>query len=147
MTLPSSGTIRTSQVNTELGLPTNTSIRLNQTSVRRLADITTPNSTIAMSNLYGKTWFGGVYTNQTGLAATTFGTAYVYGLVWTGSIYVAVGSSGRVATSTNAVTWTYQSGLSTATNWGPSFIPALSIAWSGTQFVVGGGFGGIATSP
>ena len=51
MTLPT-GTISMSQVNTELGLASTTTISLNQTNVRTLAGV--PSGTISMSNLQGK---------------------------------------------------------------------------------------------
>ena len=51
MTLPT-GTISMSQVNTELGLSSTTTISLNQTNVRTLAGV--PSGTISMSNLQGK---------------------------------------------------------------------------------------------
>ena len=51
MTLPV-GTISMSQVNTELGIPSTTTISLNQANVRALAGV--PSGTISMSNLQGK---------------------------------------------------------------------------------------------
>lgn len=52
MTLPTSGAISLSQVNTELGLAANTAINLNQANVRSLAGVAS--GAISMSNLYGK---------------------------------------------------------------------------------------------
>jgi hypothetical protein len=52
MTLPTSGAISLSQVNTELGLAANTAINLNQANVRALAGVAS--GAISMSNLYGK---------------------------------------------------------------------------------------------
>lgn len=53
MTLPSSGAISLSQVNTELGKAANALISLNDADVRTLAGI--PSGAIYMSNLRGKT--------------------------------------------------------------------------------------------
>lgn len=55
MTLPASGQISLSQVNTELGLVSTTTISMNQSNVRDLFDKPTPNSTISMSDGWGKT--------------------------------------------------------------------------------------------
>lgn len=52
MTLPTSGALSLSQVNTELGLAANTAISLNQANVRSLAGVAS--GAISMSNLYGK---------------------------------------------------------------------------------------------
>lgn len=58
MTLPLSGPISMSQVNTELGLPSTTIITLNDPAVRALAGI--PAGTISMSDLYGKSASGSI---------------------------------------------------------------------------------------
>jgi hypothetical protein len=57
MTLPVSGAISLSQVNTELGKSSTAQISLNDLSVRTLAGISS--GTIAMNNLYGKTALNG----------------------------------------------------------------------------------------
>lgn len=52
MTLPASGAISLSQVNTELGKASNALIALNDTAVRALAGV--PSGPIGINNLYGK---------------------------------------------------------------------------------------------
>jgi hypothetical protein len=54
MPLPSSGPISLNNVNVELGLAGALSISLNQSNLRTLFKVTTPGSTISMSNGYGK---------------------------------------------------------------------------------------------
>lgn len=54
MTLPASGAISLSQVNTELQKSSTATISLGDSDVRLLAQV--PSGAISMSNLYGKTW-------------------------------------------------------------------------------------------
>jgi hypothetical protein len=54
MTLPVSGAISFNAINVELGVAGTTSANINQTSYRTLAGITTPGTTISLSNFYGK---------------------------------------------------------------------------------------------
>lgn len=57
MTLPGpNATITLAQVNVELGRPSTQNISLNEASVRSLAGLPTPGSTISMSNLWGKSF-------------------------------------------------------------------------------------------
>lgn len=64
---------------------------------------------------------------------------FVQDVIWTGSQFVAVGSSGQVATSPDGNTWTAQSsGVSDSLN---------GVAWTGTRLVAVGNGGRIVTSP
>lgn len=63
--------------------------------------------------------------------------------IWTGTQYVIVGISGKIATSSDAVTWTTRTQITTTT-WGTSTI--FCIVWNGSQYVIGGLSGKIATS-
>lgn len=55
MTLPVSGAISFNAINVELGVAGTTTANINQASYRTLANITTPGTTISLSNFYGKT--------------------------------------------------------------------------------------------
>lgn len=65
-------------------------------------------------------------------------------VIWALSKYIAIGAAGRVATSTDGTTWTYQAGLR-STSWGASN-NVLSIASNGSTVLVGGQNGAIASS-
>lgn len=54
MTLPASGQISLSQVNTELGRASNTAINMNESAVRTLAGVGGAGSAWSMNSLYGK---------------------------------------------------------------------------------------------
>lgn len=62
MTLPASGSLSLSQVNTELGRGSNTNINLNEGGVRSIAQLTTPGSTIRFSDLRGRSKESGATT-------------------------------------------------------------------------------------
>ena len=89
---------------------------------------------------------GSTWTYQAGLSAIwdENSSTIVYDVAWDGSKFVAVTTSGRVATSPDGVTWTNQTGLS-STGWSTTYI--TSINWNGSQFLVAGGTGKVATSP
>jgi hypothetical protein len=96
---------------------------------------------------------GASWTYQSSLSASAWGsgqtTSRVVNIAWSGSKFCVVGgigtgSGGKVATSPDGITWTYQPNLS-STTWGTT-VPA-GIAAISTKFVVGGNAGSIATSP
>ena len=64
---------------------------------------------------------------------------------WNGSQYLIVGGNGRVATSPDAITWTYQPGLRN-TAWS-GLDNANAVVWNGLKYVVVGSNAKIATSP
>ena len=104
-----------------------------------------------LSNNYARTlssWKGvsggsWIYRDDLSKSQTIWGTTTAYSIVWDGSKFCAVGDLGKVATSTDGVIWTYQTGLS-STAWGT--IIANSIAWNGSKFCVVGNSGKVATS-
>jgi hypothetical protein len=65
-------------------------------------------------------------------------------LIWSLSKYIAVGDYGKVATSSDGTTWTYQGGLR-STTWGTTN-NAYCIASNGTTLLVAGMNGAVATS-
>jgi hypothetical protein len=98
--------------------------------------------TAAYSTDGGITWTYPT-TGGTRLSGTTFGTADAMAIVWTGTQFVVVGGSGRVATSPDGIAWTYRGGLVTV--WG-STRTARALAWSGSTLLVTGDDGYAATS-
>ena len=86
---------------------------------------------------------GEVWTHQPQIKATAWSTNTVNALAWNGSVFVAGGGDGNIATSPDGVTWTHQPQIKT-TAWGTSWVYAL--AGNGSVFVAGDASGNIAIS-
>lgn len=85
MTLPSSGAISLSQVDTELGRASNAAVSLGETAVRSMAGVSS--GAISMSNLYGKSAItfspvAGSYTSS-GPSPRTYTITASAAVVWT----------------------------------------------------------------
>lgn len=106
MTLPASGAISLSQVNTELGLSSTAPITLNDAAVRAL--FAKPSGIISLADGYSKSavapW--DVQATQLPDAYGTAGYASPKSIVWTGTRYVIVGSYGEIYYSTTGTSWT-----------------------------------------
>lgn len=89
---------------------------------------------------------GSTWTYQTGLSSLTEWSTITTGfdVAWDGSKFLVAGGSGRLATSPDGVSFTYQGGLA-ATTFSTSSVNVVN--WNGSQFIVGGIGGRIATSP
>jgi hypothetical protein len=89
MALPASGAIRLSQVNTNMGLASNTYISLGGVSTRKIAELPT-SGTVLMSNLHGKS-----YALSIKLAASTPGVVgdnyYYYDQISAKTLIIASG--------------------------------------------------------
>ena len=73
MTLPSSGALSASQIDTEIGRASNAAISLDESVVRGLAGVAS--GAISFSNFYGKTYVTATYTPAAGsYSATDNGT-------------------------------------------------------------------------
>ena len=86
---------------------------------------------VAIGELFSRVSTDGVTWNRSNL------TDRYYSVIWSDTIFVAVGQYGRVATSKDGVLWTERVGVSTS-------IPA-SVAWTGTKYVAVGSQIGFAT--
>jgi hypothetical protein len=143
MTLPASGAISFNAINSELLDSATTNANINQSSYRQLSGVTTSNSTISLSNFYNKTALLNVYLNRGQPAGTN---NYLYDIVWNGSVFCAGGSSGKIFTSPDGITWTERTQLTT-TAWGTYSVGCM--AWNGSKFIIGASDGNytLATSP
>lgn len=77
---------------------------------------------------------GGTVAVPTITENTTIGTD-INAVIFTGSLYVAVGSACRCMTSTDGKTWTYAPGLATAV--ANTAVDATCAIWSGSKIIVG----------
>lgn len=99
--------------------------------------------TISISNFYGAQ-SAPSWTYLSAFASSGWGARTVFDFVWSGSLLMAVGSSGGVATSPDGINWTNRTGLS-STTWGSTNVDG--VVWNGSVFLVYGDSGKIATSP
>ena len=164
MTLPV-GTISMSQVNTELGIPSTTTISLNQANVRSLAGV--PSGTISMSNLQGKSavFNGTISSPQQEINLYTWATANGYGGSGVANITISPGVyiwSDNTATAAMTIPSGFGAGNLTVINNGlimgkggagkaapgPAFSGGIAIQLStpiiltNNSFIGGGGGGG-----
>mgnify|MGYP001202491519 CR=1 FL=1 len=70
---------------------------------------------------------------------STFGTSTIFGLTYSGSLYVAVGASGKLATSPDGTTWTARTSGFGATQ-------INGVTWGGGVFVAVGNAGTLTSS-
>lgn len=85
-----------------------------------------------------------IKSNTLNQVANWGSVGHVRALIWVFSKYIAVGDDGKVATSSDGTTWTYQGGLR-STIWGVDK-NAYCLATNGTILLVAGEAGAVATS-
>ena len=120
MTLPPSGQISLSQVNTELGYSSTASITMNDSAVRTLFGVSS--GAISMSNGWGKAnaWAGTITSNQSNLNLRTWAT----GAGWNGS--------SKATITVNAGVWIWATTTGTAGM-------TINGSWPGGCFLVNNG--------
>jgi hypothetical protein len=124
-----------SSINLELGKSSTATTSFSNTDFRRLSGNTATNSPINYGSFYNKSYLR--WTNRSdGLSAIPFSQAIV-GFIWTGSLWIALGNSIKLATSPDLVTWTNQPGVS---NIGVSGY-GLGIAYGAGKYVIIGADG------
>lgn len=117
MTLQSTGAISIANINTELGVASNTTRSLNDTTSRTLAGVAS--GTISMSNFYGKTYSSVTFTPSGGTSA---------GAPVALSASSDVGAASVTITCSATATW----------NWTRTILTGVA---AGTASVVNGGTG------
>ena len=85
------------------------------------------------------------WSTSTSLNTAWGGGIVPYGFAVSSTVGVVVGSSGKVATSTDGVNFTNQTGLSSLPEWGTQDVRAVE--WNGSVFLAIGNAGTAATSP
>lgn len=133
MTLPSSGAISLSQVNTELQKSSSATISLGDSDVRLLAQV--PSGTISMSNLYGKTWL--TAADAVSWFVSNRQTAHNWVQGGSGDTRYIGGPYERYTSST---TWTYSPTFSGVTStWTTLVLIALESGVSSLNYSINGG--------
>ena len=84
-----------------------------------------------------------IWTAQTSLSSTSWGTADINVLLTDGTIFLVAGALGKVATSLDGITWVYRPGLST-TSWGTTNVNTG--VYTDGKFTLFGDSGKVATS-
>ena len=159
MTLPASGQISLSQVNTELGYSSTASITMNDSAVRTLFGVSS--GAISMSNGWGKAnaWSGTITSNQQQLNLRTWAT----GAGWNGTtkatitvnagVYIWSDSTGTAGLTIDG-SWPGgcflvnngyimgKGGAGGGNNGGPAISLGVSCTITNNSYIAGGGGGG-----